>query len=201
MTDYFLLLNEPRRPWLDSDRLKEKFLQLSATVHPDRVHGLADAERAAAQDRYVELNAAYTHLREPRDRLRHFLQLELGALPRDIQRIPPSLTELFMLVGQLCRETDALLLEKARITSPLLKVQCFERGQEQSDQLTTLLRDLNSRRESIVDQLKETDAKWSAASETDRAHQLEQLQSVLHLFGFYDRWIAQLHDRVARLSF
>ena len=58
MTDYFALLNEPRRPWLDPEPLKDKFLALSATVHPDRVHNLGAAERAAAQERYTELNAA-----------------------------------------------------------------------------------------------------------------------------------------------
>lgn len=201
MTDHFALLNEPRRPWLDSERLKEKFLNLSATVHPDRVHTLADAERAVAQERYVELNAAYHQLREPRERLRHFLQLELGALPKDIQKIPPELTDLFMRVGQLCRETDALLLEKSKITSPLLKVQFFERSQEKSDQLMNLLHDLNSRRESVIQHVKEIDSKWPASLESNRAHFLEHLQMLLHLFGFYDRWIAQLHERVARLSF
>ena len=79
MTDFFALLDEPRRPWLESELLKQKFLALSATVHPDRVHNLGDAERAAAQERYTELNAAYNCLREPKDRLHHLLQLELGA--------------------------------------------------------------------------------------------------------------------------
>lgn len=201
MTDYFLLLNEPRRPWLDSERLKEKFLQLSAAIHPDRVHSLPESERAAAQERYVELNAAYQHLRDPRNRLRHFLQLELGALPKDIQNIPAHLTELFMRVGQLCRETDALLLEKSKITSPLLKVQFFERGQDQSDRVMNLLRDLNHRRETITQQLQEIDAQWETADESVRVNLREQLQTLLHLFGFYDRWIAQLQERVARLTF
>ena len=82
MIDYFTLLNEPRRPWLDAELLKQKFLALSATVHPDRVHNLGEAERAAAQERYTELNTAYNCLREPKERLQHLLQLELGALPR-----------------------------------------------------------------------------------------------------------------------
>ena len=35
MTDYFNLLSEPRRPWLNPEALKQKFLNLSAEVHPD----------------------------------------------------------------------------------------------------------------------------------------------------------------------
>jgi len=36
MTDYFALLDEPRRPWLDVSSLKQKFLARSSEVHPDR---------------------------------------------------------------------------------------------------------------------------------------------------------------------
>src|ERR1700744_6474575 len=129
MTDFFTLLNELRRPWLEPEVLKEKFLALSATVHPDRVHNLGEAERAAAQERYTEMNAAYNCLRDPKDRLRHLLELELGALPKDIQRIPTELMDLSLEVGKACREADAFLAEKAKVTSPLLQVSFFERGQ------------------------------------------------------------------------
>jgi hypothetical protein len=37
MQDAFALLNEPRRPWLEAEALKQKFLALSSAVHPDRV--------------------------------------------------------------------------------------------------------------------------------------------------------------------
>src|SRR6266545_1175670 len=103
VTNHFAVLNEPRRPWLDAELLKGKFLALSASVHPDRVHNLDEAKRAAAQEHYTELNAAYTCLREPKERLRHLLELELGALPKDIQRIPSELMDLSLEIGQACR--------------------------------------------------------------------------------------------------
>ena len=81
MTDCFALPAEPPRPWLDADALKAKFLARSAEVHPDRVHSAPEAERAAAQERYTALNAAFNTLREPKDRLQHLLELELGAKP------------------------------------------------------------------------------------------------------------------------
>src|SRR5262245_12950395 len=99
ITDYFELLNETRRPWLEPEALQQKFLTLSASVHPDRVHHLGEAERSAAQERYVELNAAYRCLREPKERLRHLLELELGALPKEIQRVPPDLMVCFIEIG------------------------------------------------------------------------------------------------------
>src|SRR5438132_11588672 len=113
MADYFSVLNEPRRPWLDADALKQKFLTHSANVHPDRVHSLGQSDRTAAQERYTELNAAYHCLRDPKDRLRHLLELEIGELPKNIQQIPGELMDLSLKIGQACRHADAFLAEKA----------------------------------------------------------------------------------------
>src|SRR5213593_156293 len=121
MTDYFALLAEPRRPWFDPCSLKQKFLTLSAQVHPDRVHNASDAAKHSAQDRYTELNAAYNCLRDPKERLLHLLELERGEKPKQIENIPPDLMNVFLDISQLCREADAFLTEKAGVTSPLLQ--------------------------------------------------------------------------------
>lgn len=81
MTDYFVLLGEQRRPWLDPDSLKRKFLALSAELHPDRFHGADDAEKRSAQQGYAELNQAYNCLRRPKERLRHLLESKLAPHP------------------------------------------------------------------------------------------------------------------------
>src|SRR5882724_11955433 len=120
MTDYFALLNEPRRPWLDPESLKTKFFERSAAVHPDRVHGASEAEKQLANQHYVELNAAYNCLREPKTRLQHLLELE-GAKPKDIQVVLSGTMELLIEVGQLCRAADAFITERASVTSPVLK--------------------------------------------------------------------------------
>jgi len=151
MTDYFALFNEPRRPSLDAEALKQKFLALSTTVHPDRVHNLGAAERAAAQERYTELNTAYNCLREPKERLHHLLTLELGVLPKDIQRIPSDLMDLSLEVGKACREADAFLAEKAKATSPLLQVTFFERGQEFADKLQAIRQRVNSLNDQLLE--------------------------------------------------
>src|SRR5438270_2323042 len=96
MTDYFALLDEPRRPWVEPNGLKNKFLQLSTELHPDRVHEADAAAKQAAQGRYAELNAAYSCLREPKDCVRHFLELETGSKVVDVQEIPPGIIESFL---------------------------------------------------------------------------------------------------------
>lgn len=200
MTDYFALLNEPRRPWLDSELLKQKFLAASATVHPDRVHNLGETERAAAQERYTELNAAYNSLREPKERLHHLLELELGALPKDVQRIPSELMDLSLEVGQACREADAFLFEKAKVTSPLLQVTFFERSQEFVDNLQVLRHRVNGLNERLNEELKQIDAAWQTGS-APRSELLKRLEERYRLYGYFGRWLAQLQERSVRLSF
>src|SRR5204862_2881198 len=164
MIDYFALFNEPRRPWLEPESLKEKFLALSASVHPDRVHNLGEAERAAAQERYTNLNAAYNCLREPKERLRHLLELELGGLPKDVQRIPSDLMDLSLKIGAACREADAFLAEKSKATSPLLQVQFFERGDAFTEKLQALQRHVSKLNEQVTQELKQIDGSWLSAS-------------------------------------
>lgn len=200
MTDYFALLDEPRRPWLEPEPLKEKFLALSATVHPDRVHHLGEAERNAAQERYTELNAAYNCLREPRERLQHLLQLERGELPKDVQRIPSELMDLSLEIGRSCREADAFLAEKARATSPLLQVKYFERGQGFVDALQALRQRANAMNEGLNQELKQLDAAWQSNGER-RGELLPRLEELYRLYSYFARWTAQLQERSVRLSF
>lgn len=201
MEDYFALLNEPRRPWLDADALKQKFLTLSAGAHPDKIHSASDAARAAAARSFAELNAAYSCLAEPKTRLLHLLELELGAKPRDIQQIPTTLADLFAEVANDCRSADRFLAEKAQATSPLLQVQLFERGQEWVEKLNALQRKLNDLREQLLAGLKSLDAQWADLAAASRADLLRQLEEHYRLFGYFNRWNNQIQERLVQLSF
>jgi len=200
--DYFELLNEPRRPWLDAEELKKKFLALSAAVHPDRVHGSNEDERQAAQARYTELNSAYNRLREPKERLQHFLELELGAKPAQVAEIPGGLMEVFFEVGKLCREVDSFLAERESKNSPLLRVEMFERGQEWTQSLQALQAKLNGRRTELENDLKRLDAEWDARGNDAmrRTRILTELEELFRLFSYFSRWNAQLAERVGRLA-
>src|SRR5580692_4379250 len=150
MTDNFALLNEPRRPWLDTDALKQKFITLSASAHPDKIHSAGDMEKNSAAKSFAELNAAYNCLAEPKSRLLHLLELELGAKPKDIQQIPKDLADLFAEVSTACRSADSFLAEKSKVTSPLLQVQLFERGQDWVEKLNALQKKLNGLHEQLM---------------------------------------------------
>jgi curved DNA-binding protein CbpA len=89
MTDYFALLEQPRRPWLDLEKLGQKYRELARTTHPDNS---PDCEEAP----FDQVNTAYRTLRDPKLRLQHLLRLEGKAAPTATSDIPPELAELFM---------------------------------------------------------------------------------------------------------
>jgi DnaJ-domain-containing protein 1 len=203
MPDYFALLDQPRRPWLEPEELKQKFLALSAAHHPDRVHAATEPEKRAAQQTYTEFNAAYQCLREPRERLRHLLELERGAKPETVQRIPPELMDFSLEVSRLCRDTDKFLAEKAALASPLLLVQLFERGQAWTEKLQGLQRLIQSHNEEAEAQLKKIDAAWTGASSPgspERQAVLPRLEELWRLLSYFARWNSQLAERIMQLS-
>jgi curved DNA-binding protein CbpA len=201
MTDHFALLQETRRPWIDPDPLKEKFLALSAQFHPDRFHQAPEVERKSAGEHFSAINAAYNCLREPKERLRHLLELELGAKPADIQRVPPELMDAMFEIGRLCQQADAFLAERGKVTSPLLKVQWFERGHEWTEKLNARQQIINARREELSRELAAMNPAWEAAGTTRSGLPLERLDAIYRLLGYLGRWSEQLQERVVQLSF
>jgi molecular chaperone HscB len=89
VTDYFALLGQPRRPWLDMEKLDEKYRELARTTHPDQAPG----EEVAT---FTEVNKAYRTLRDPKLRLQHLLTLEGRPPSAAAGDIPADLVELFM---------------------------------------------------------------------------------------------------------
>lgn len=204
MTDYFALLHEPRRPWLDPEVLKARFLALSAPVHPDRVHGEGETRRQAANERFTALNSAFTCLSRPPDRLAHLIELERGMRSADIQEVPPDTMELFLEVSRVCRETDALLSEKACIDSPVLLVGIFERGLERGAEVQALLARLDVRLDALLTELRTMNPVWEVAPPAatlarQASLPLARLEQMQRLFSYFGRWTGQLRERATRL--
>jgi len=199
MPDYFSLLNEPRRPWLDVDSLKQKFHALSSTAHPDKIHSASDADKNAAAKTFAELNAAYNCLAEPKSRLLHLLELESGAKPKDIQQIPNALADLFAEVAMVCKSTDAFLIEQRGNNSPLLRVQSFERAQEWIERLNSLQKKLGDLREDLNNEVRVLDSAWMKSDATARKGILPRLEEIYRLFGYFNRWSNQIQERTVQL--
>jgi DnaJ-domain-containing protein 1 len=205
MTDHFAVLGEARRPALEAEALKARFLRQSTEVHPDRFHGAAEAERLESERLYSGLNSAYQVLREHRTRLLHLLELESGARPRDVQRIPAGTMDLFVEVGQTCRAADAFLERRGSVTSPMLKVQLFREGLDWTAKLTALQARVNARAAALESELVGMNAVWEAAPpvgspERPGSLPLVRLEEVYRVFSYIARWTEQIQERLVRLA-
>ncbi|MBL9138076.1 MAG: hypothetical protein JNK85_19570 [Verrucomicrobiales bacterium] len=205
MTDFYALLAESRRPWLDAAALKAKFLERSGTAHPDRFHSGSEADRESASQRYAELNAAYQGLREPRSRLLHLLELELGSRPKDIQRLPAGTMDLFVEVGQLCRDVDGFLERRRAVTSPMLKVRWFAQGLEWTEKLQALQGKVNALVATLDEELRSMNPLWenAAADDVEKRRSslpLTRLEEIYRVLSYAARWTEQVQERSVQLA-
>jgi len=200
MTDYFALFDESRRPWLDAEKLKAKFLILSAQAHPDKN---PVNKRETANQHFAELNVAFNCLREPKERLRHLLALELGERPKQVQAVPEGLMKLFAEIAGLRREVHAFLAESRRVESPLLRVQWFERAQDWTDRLRAVHRRLEESEGGLLRDLQTLDFEWSrlGSDPVNRGLILQRIDQIHQQLSFYTRWSGQLQETMLQLSF
>jgi hypothetical protein len=167
---------------------------------------VTDTEREAATRNYAELNAGYNCLRDPKQRLLHLLELESGAPPANVQDIPPGTMDLFLEVGQDCRQADGILAGKARQAAPLLQAQWFEQGMACAEKLGALQQRIHLRRDELLAELKAMNAAWIAApppESPDRASALplRRLEEISRELSYITRWSGQIHERITQLSF
>ncbi len=195
----FEKLSETPRPWLDVEDLKSKFLKLSTPLHPDRVHHLSKKEKEEANRKFAELNTAYQILANPRDRINLLLELETGSKPEDIQKIPPGTMDLFIEVGQHCRELDAHLASRnTSETSPLLKVTAMRKHQEWCSKHEDLRTKVEMKAAAVNAELQKLDAQWMTSP--DHRTLLESLEQIARLFSYLARWSQQLEERSLQLQ-
>jgi len=203
VTDHFATLHEPRRPWLESEALKAKFLAISPAAHPDRATG--QRARDEAEHRFAELNAAYKCLRETKDRLHHLILLETGHEARQVRQVPQALADLIIPAEQICRDVTAFLADKARATSPLVQAQLFEKGLEWTDRIAAAQQNFRAYRELLDAETQSLNPAWAAADTERHARRAEhlplvQLENLFRAYSYVTRFQQQLQDRLVQLA-
>jgi DnaJ-domain-containing protein 1 len=205
LNDYFALLNQPRRPWLDPEEVRAQFIALSAAIHPDRVHNASAETKAAAQARFTALNAACNCLRDPRERLRHLLELERGVKPAQLERLPEEGMELYFELGHLCRSVDDFLRQRPQAASPLLKVQSLETAMAWRERLEGFQGNLNTRRAGLEKEIQALNVAWDNAPESGVERftglPLDRLEQLYRHLSYALRWSEQIRERIVQLSF
>jgi DNA repair ATPase RecN len=159
MTDYFALFEEARRPWLEPEKLKEKYFALS---------------RAAAAD--AELNEAFRVLSDPKLRLHHLLTLE-GAELSAGRPVPAAVAELFWNTGTLLREVERWLLQKKAATSALARALLQPERGKFEQRLGKLEERLRATYDAELAQLPRAEVDWP----NELAQMVERYDSVAYL--------------------
>lgn len=181
MTDHFLALAQPRRPWLDPAGVRESFQRAAARQHPD---GGGEAGH------FATLNSAHGVLRAPSSRLRHLIEL---AAPHLLQRsapIPTELADLFMELATARRARESFVQKEAATASPLGRALLAGEKAGLRRDIESALARLSAAHETALAELRALDAAWPAPSDADWVR-LAGLQAG---FAFLEKWTAQLRE-------
>jgi len=194
MIDYFALLDQPRAPWLDPEKLKDTYHQKTLQTHPDAQ--MSRPGSGATDTAFTNLNEAYQVLQDPKLRLHHLLSLEGAAPSSTDQTVPNQLHDLFPAVGALTQRAN-LLLEKIRATSnalsrSLLKPQILEM-QNEAGKVRERIQDLS---DASLAELGRINTAWA----TNPAGQMEALSNLYFVFAYLTRWSTQLDELTFQLS-
>ncbi len=191
--DFFALLGEPRRPWLDPDRVKDKFHALSRRQHPDQQAAGSNAETDAG---FARLNQAQAALRDPKARLRHLLELECPQVrlsgPADV---PATLADLFAPIHDLTKRIDGLLIKKAAAPSALARALLAREELNLQEAAQARLAQLDALFAQALEELRAFDARLDLPLPTEAA----TLMNFYQRFAYLSRWTEQLRERLFEL--
>lgn len=93
-TDYLDVMGLPPVPALDVEALREKWLELSRRLHPDRFPDAAPEDLRASVQGSALLNSAWNTLRDPESRGRWWLARGGEGLGKDNNQVPPAIAAL-----------------------------------------------------------------------------------------------------------
>jgi DNA repair ATPase RecN len=174
MTDYFALLGEARRPWLEPEKLKEKYFGLSRATAPD-----------------AEMNEAFRVLSDPKLRLHHLLTLA-GADLTAGRPVPPSVAELFWNSGTLLREIERWLLRNQAAGSTLARALLQPERGKLEQRLGKLEEQLRAAYEAELAQLPRVEVDWP----NELTQMVERYDSIAYL----TRLLAQTAEKKFQLK-
>ncbi len=194
MTDYFALLNQPRRPWIDPEQVKQAFHARALQVHPDAQ--LQQNTEPSSDALFAQLNQAYQVLQDPKRRLEHLLTLEGQTPDRAPATTPPAIEELFPTVAAATHRAAAVVQQSAAATNLLARTLLMSQLQNANSDLDTVRGKVRALRNNAIDRLQRLDRSWSGGID----EQLEQLGLLYLELSYTTRWLSELEEKQLQLS-
>ena len=182
MEDAFSLFGLERRPLIDEAALKEKYLRLAATRHPDLTGG--------NDEKFLLLQDAYKTLREPAARLRHLVKLEFPG--GEIQSESTPHTELFMSAGSAVQVAKAVFLRSQNTTTALARALLAPDIAAALERVRGALQSIRQARDQLTERLENLDMRWPEVSP-------DELADLASSSAFLLRWKSQLSEWEFRL--
>lgn len=130
--DFFALLGLPRRYGIDREQLEQRYLELAAQVHPDRVAGESSRAQREAMEASAAVNEAYRVLRDSVRRAEYLVKL--GGIDLDSSDPvtgAPAMGQAFLV--EMIERREALEQARARGESAL--EQFAEQVEDEADEV------------------------------------------------------------------
>lgn len=186
MRDYFAVLGESRQPWLDLEKLDQRYRELSLTTHPDRLSGDAPGDES-----FAAVSEAYRVLKDPKQRIQHLLQLEGLELGKD-GSVPQTLLPLFSRIGDFIARSTKLWQRRGESPNALSKSVLHVEIVALQQEVEALLHDAKTLLRQTEEASRSLNDSWQSKP--------EELAGVYSLFGFLTPWITQLEEWKFRLD-
>ncbi len=194
MTDYFALLNQPRRPWIDPEQVKQAFHARALEVHPDAQ--LQQNREPSSDALFAQLNQAYQVLQDPKRRLEHLLTLEGHPPDRAPATTPPAIEELFPTVAAATHRITAVVQQSAAATNVLARTLLKSQLQNATNELRLVREQVRDLHEAAIARVQQLNRSWSGGTDG----QLEQLGLLYLELSYTTRWLSELEEKQLQLS-
>jgi DnaJ-domain-containing protein 1 len=194
MTDYFALLDQPRRPWLDPEALKQAYHEKTLRQHPD-----AQASASAAADveaKFARLNEAHQTLQDPKLRLQHLLALEGQAVTSRFDAVPADLADLFPAIASVTQDATRVSEKAASATSALSRSLLAPELVQVRNRIATLLETLSHLQAAADAELQRISVMFRECDDATAV----TLHRLRVRYSYLRRWIAQLEEHRTALA-
>lgn len=184
----FAILDLPESAALDDAEVQERFVQLSAACHPDRMEANPDDRQ-----RFTEINEAHRQLRTPGGRLKALLQLRFPDAFAVKRAVPDALLTLFSDIGATLQDADAYVKKKSQATTEISQALLAPQLLEVQRGLSTAQTRLDERQDALAARLPEIERSLKDPAGLEAASRC--CRELLYL----EKWRSQIRERFHQL--